>query len=146
MKTNDSLAFAVVTGCLRISKESIFTGLNNLKIISVTNDSYGEFWGFIQDEVHHLADFYGLSQNMPMIRNWYDGYLFSGSHVYNPWKKCKANSRHTRGTLLPAVVFYMKMLLIHIIAIICNTAIIRWKCISNFINTDRTIRISAELA
>ena len=102
LKTNDSLSFAVVTGCLRISKESIFTGLNNLKIISVTNDSYGEFWGFTQNEVESLMDFYGLSKNMPLIRDWYDGYLFGDSHVYNPWSVINyIDSCHKNPNTLP---------------------------------------------
>lgn len=85
LKTNANLAFAVVTGCLRISKESIFTGLNNLKIISVTDDLYSEHFGFTQKEVESMLDFYGLWGNKQKVREWYDGYLFGNTEVYNPW-------------------------------------------------------------
>ena len=85
LKTNDSLQFAVITGCLRISRESIFTGLNNLKINSVLDESYSEFFGFIQDEIDSLLSFYGISQKKEEIKEWYNGYLFGGTEVYNPW-------------------------------------------------------------
>ena len=85
LKTNDSLAFAVVTGCLRISRESIFTGLNNLEINSITTALYGENFGFIQSEVEALLDFYGLKENMDTVQQWYDGYRFGNAEVYNPW-------------------------------------------------------------
>ena len=79
------MAFAVVTGCLRISRESIFTGLNNLKIMSITDDSYSEYFGFTQQEVDQMLDFYGLSENTETVRQWYDGYCFGNTEVYNPW-------------------------------------------------------------
>ncbi len=85
LKTNDSLQFAVITGCLRISRESIFTGLNNLKINSVLDESYSEFFGFIQDEIDSLLSFYNISQKKEEIKEWYNGYLFGGTEVYNPW-------------------------------------------------------------
>lgn len=85
LKTNENMAFAVVTGCLRISRESIFTGLNNLKIISITDDSYSEYFGFTQQEVDQMLDFYGLSENTETVRQWYDGYCFGNTEVYNPW-------------------------------------------------------------
>ena len=85
LKTNDSLQFAVITGCLRISRESIFTGLNNLKINSVLDESYSEFFGFIQDEIDSLLSFYGISQKKEEIKEWYNGYLFGDTEVYNPW-------------------------------------------------------------
>ena len=85
LKTNDSLQFAVVTGCLRISRESIFTGLNNLKINSVLNESYAEHFGFIQEEVDGLLSFYSIEQRRAEIKEWYDGYLFGYTEVYNPW-------------------------------------------------------------
>lgn len=84
-KTNDNLEFAVITGCLRISKESIFTGLNNLKIISITNPTYGEHFGFTEQEVAEMLHFYKRDSSMDIIRKWYDGYIFGDTEVYNPW-------------------------------------------------------------
>ena len=71
LKTNNSLEFAVLTGCLRISKESIFTGLNNLNIISILNDRYAEYFGFSDDEVKELAKYYELEEKYPLIKDWY---------------------------------------------------------------------------
>ncbi|OUQ48225.1 AAA family ATPase [Lachnoclostridium sp. An118] len=85
LKTNDNLAFAVVTGCLRISRESIFTGLNNLEINSITTALYGENFGFTQPEVEALLSFYGLEENRDTVQQWYDGYKFGNAEVYNPW-------------------------------------------------------------
>ena len=85
LKSNDSLEFAVITGCLRISKESIFTGLNNLKIISVLSQSYAEYFGFTPNEVQEMLTFYHLSEKQEEIGRWYDGYLFGETEVYNPW-------------------------------------------------------------
>lgn len=85
LKTNDSLAFAVITGCLRISKESIFTGLNNLEIISVLNDNYAEHFGFTQKEVERMLVYYQISERNGEVRQWYDGYIFGSTEVYNPW-------------------------------------------------------------
>ena len=85
LKTNDNLEFAVVTGCLRISKESIFTGLNNLKVISITSQTYAEHFGFTQEEVEQMLRDYGLEENVETVRKWYDGYRFGDAEVYNPW-------------------------------------------------------------
>ena len=99
LKTNGNLEFAVVTGCLRISRESIFTGLNNLKIISVTGESYAEYFGFTQQEVEKMLDFYGLRENEETVRQWYDGYRFGNTEVYNPWsvinyvESCRENKQ-----------------------------------------------------
>lgn len=84
-KTNDSLEFAVITGCLRISKESIFTGLNNLKINSILNQNYAEYFGFTQREVEQMLIDYNLSEKVSEVKEWYDGYLFGETEVYNPW-------------------------------------------------------------
>lgn len=84
-KTNDYLEFAVITGCLRISKESIFTGLNNLKINSILSDNYGEFFGFTGDEVKSMLAYYQLESKYEEVKEWYDGYIFGSSNVYNPW-------------------------------------------------------------
>ena len=83
LKTNPALEFSVITGCLRISKESIFTGLNNLETNSILSNTYSEFFGFVQDEVDELVDFYGLAEKKPDIKRWYDGYLFGKTEVYN---------------------------------------------------------------
>ncbi len=85
LKTNDSLYFAVLTGCLRISKESIFTGLNNLKVHTISDVRYDEFFGFTDEEVDELLAFYGLSAYKEIIRDWYDGYQFGAAKVYCPW-------------------------------------------------------------
>lgn len=85
LKTNDNLEFAVVTGCLRISKESIFTGLNNLKIISILSLDYAEYFGFTQSEVEEMLVYYGLEHKLEEVREWYNGYVFGDTQVYNPW-------------------------------------------------------------
>lgn len=85
LKTNPHLEFAVLTGCLRISKESIFTGMNNLKIISILNEKYDEYFGFTDEEVKRLCADYGVSEKYETIREWYNGYLFGSANVYNPW-------------------------------------------------------------
>jgi len=85
LKTNEGLNFAVVTGCLRISRESIFTGLNNLNVISIMSGQYSECFGFSQAEVDRLLAEYDLCQEANVIKKWYDGYLFGQTNVYNPW-------------------------------------------------------------
>jgi len=89
LKTNNSLEFAVITGCLRISKESIFTGLNNLNIISILNDNYSEHFGFVEDEVKGLLKQYDLEDLFEKVKEWYDGYTFGETSVYNPWSLIK---------------------------------------------------------
>lgn len=85
LKSNEFLQFAVLTGCLRISKESIFTGLNNLKTYAITDSKCDEYFGFIDEEVFELLDYYGLSDHIDTIREWYDGYHFGKKSVYCPW-------------------------------------------------------------
>ena len=85
LKTNESLYFAVLTGCLRISKESIFTGLNNLKVHTISDIRYDEYFGFTDAEVDEMLKFYGLSSYKDVIRDWYDGYRFGDTEVYCPW-------------------------------------------------------------
>lgn len=85
LKTNDSLYFAVLTGCLRISKESIFTGLNNLKVHTISDVRYDEYFGFTNSDVNELLEFYDLSSHKSVIRDWYDGYCFGNTEVYCPW-------------------------------------------------------------
>ena len=85
LKTNSSLEFSVITGCLRISKESIFTGLNNLKIISILDDRYAEHFGFTDDEVIKICEDYNIQQKYETIKQWFNGYIFGETNVYNPW-------------------------------------------------------------
>lgn len=85
LKTNPCLDFSVLTGCLRISRESIFTGLNNLEIISILSHLYSEYFGFTQEEANQMLDYYGLFSKKDDMKAWYDGYRFGDSEVYNPW-------------------------------------------------------------
>lgn len=85
LKTNDSLHFAVLTGCLRVAKESIFTGLNNPKILSITTLRFDEYFGFTDDEVRKMLEYYGLERYYGEIKEWYDGYRFGNVDVYCPW-------------------------------------------------------------
>lgn len=85
LKTNEYLKFAVITGCLRISKESIFTGVNNFVCYSVTSRRFSQYFGFTQDEVAKLLDDFGQSDKMDLVRNWYDGYIFGNTEVFCPW-------------------------------------------------------------
>ena len=84
-KTNDSLEFAVLTGCLRISKESIFTGLNNFNVYTVKDVQYNEYFGFSDAEVRKLLEYYGFTEKYDVIKKWYDGYRFGELEVYCPW-------------------------------------------------------------
>ncbi len=85
LKTNPCLEFAVITGCLRISRESIFTGLNNLEIISIMRNDYSEYFGFVKTEVDTMLTSYGMKEHRQIVQKWYDGYLFGNAEVYNPW-------------------------------------------------------------
>ncbi|MCI8862736.1 MAG: AAA family ATPase [Lachnospiraceae bacterium] len=85
LKTNDSLQFAVLTGCLRVAKESIFTGLNNLRVLSITGVQFDEYFGFTDREVRELLKFYSLENKYDAIKEWYDGYRFGNKDVYCPW-------------------------------------------------------------
>ena len=85
LKTNDFLQFAVLTGCLRVSKESIFTGLNNFKVLSITDSRFDEHFGFTDAEVKTLLDDYNLTAHYSETREWYDGYRFGSVDVYCPW-------------------------------------------------------------
>ena len=93
LKTNDFLQFAVLTGCLRISKESIFTGLNNFEVLSILNVQYDECFGFTDTEVKKILSDYNLSDHYLQIREWYDGYRFGNTDIYCPWdviRYCKS--------------------------------------------------------
>lgn len=85
LKTNDSLSFAMLTGCLRVSKESIFTGLNNFKILSITDTRFDEQFGFTDTEVRKLLLDYHLEDRFEEVKEWYDGYRFGNADVYCPW-------------------------------------------------------------
>ena len=84
LKTNDYLKFACMTGILRVLKESIFSGLNNLKIYSILDKQYSEYFGFLPNEVEALLEEYGV-EDREEVKNWYDGYNFAGTEIYNPW-------------------------------------------------------------
>ena len=94
LKTNDALELAVVTGCLRISRESIFTGLNNLNTISIRSGSFSEAFGFTEEETMQLLSDYGMDEKAEEVREWYDGYLFGDSDIYNPWSLTKYVYEH----------------------------------------------------
>lgn len=85
LKTNEFLQFAVLTGCLRVSKESIFTGLNNFKVLSITDNRFDEQFGFTDDEVKQLLAAYNLADHLEETKAWYDGYRFGAADVYCPW-------------------------------------------------------------
>ena len=85
LKTNDALEKGIMTGCLRISKESIFTGLNNFSSYSVLNNISNEYFGFTEGEVKQMLDDYDLSDSMDEVKEWYDGYMFGNLEIYNPW-------------------------------------------------------------
>ena len=85
LKTNEYLKFAAVTGCLRISKESIFTGVNNFACYSITNRKFSEYFGFTKNEVDAMLCEFGIHDKMKLIREWYDGYIFGNTEVFCPW-------------------------------------------------------------
>ena len=84
-KTNDSLKFAVLTGCLRISKESIFTGINNFSVYTVKDVQFHEYFGFTDMEVRQMLEYYGFMENYDIMKEWYDGYHFNSLDIYCPW-------------------------------------------------------------
>lgn len=96
LKTNDALEFAVITGCLRISKDtegvpgqSIFTGMNNLEVNSIRNNAFAEAFGFTQAETEQMLADYGIAERIPEAKEWYNGYLFGQTEIYNPWSIVK---------------------------------------------------------
>jgi hypothetical protein len=93
LKSNNSLHFAVMTGCLRVSKESIFTGLNNLNVMTITDEYFSDVFGFTEEEVLKLLKYYDCEMAIDTMREWYDGYYFGTSQIYCPWdviKYCQA--------------------------------------------------------
>ena len=102
LKTNPYLERSVITGCLRISKESIFTGLNNLETDSVLHTRYGDSFGFTQEEVEAMLAYYDLNEQLEEVKKWYDGYLFNNFEIYNPWSILKyVNDRKDHVTQFP---------------------------------------------
>ena len=101
LKTNDSLKFAVLTGCMRISKESIFTGLNNFKTNSILDEEYDETFGFVDDEVKEMLHYYGQDTHYETVKEWYDGYRFGNADVYCPWDVINYCDAHRRNPMLP---------------------------------------------
>ncbi|MCC8110668.1 MAG: AAA family ATPase, partial [Ruminococcus sp.] len=85
LKTNPYLEFGVLTGCLRISKESIFTGLNNLKVHTITDSIFSKYFGFTEKEVKKIAEDFQIQDKFDEMKEWYDGYLFGETEIYNPW-------------------------------------------------------------
>ena len=115
LKTNDALEKGIMTGCLRISKESIFTGLNNFTSYSILNNIGNEYFGFNENEVKQLLEDYQLSSYMNEVKEWYDGYLFGNTEIYNPWSTlmyvdCKLNSSITN--LFPSGQIPVEMILL----------------------------------
>ena len=101
LKTNSSLKFAVLTGCLRVAKESIFTGLNNFKTNSILDDEYDETFGFVDDEVKEMLHYYGQDTHYETVKEWYDGYRFGNADVYCPWDVINYCDAHRRNPMLP---------------------------------------------
>ncbi len=85
LKTNSSLEMAVLTGCLRVSKESLFTGLNNPQINSIQSGEFSEYFGFTEQEVRNMTEYFEIPEKFPVIKEWYDGYRFGITEIYNPW-------------------------------------------------------------
>ena len=94
LKTNSSLKFAVLTGCLRVAKESIFTGLNNFKMFPITKVAFDEYFGFTDSEIREMLSYYGMEQKYDTVREWYDGYRFGKVDVYCPWDVINYCSDH----------------------------------------------------
>lgn len=101
LKTNSSLKFAVLTGCLRVAKESIFTGLNNFKTNSILDEEYDETFGFVDDEVKEMLHYYGQDTHYETVKEWYDGYRFGNADVYCPWDVINYCDAHRRNPKLP---------------------------------------------
>lgn len=100
LKTNEYLQFAVLTGCLRISKESIFTGMNNFNVLSITDARFDEQFGFTEAEVEQLLTYYDLEARLPEMKEWYDGYRFGNADVYCPWDiSCGLTLRRSRSPI-----------------------------------------------
>ena len=104
LKTNEYLEFAVLTGCLRVSKESIFTGLNNFKVMGISDTRFAEYFGFTDSEVMDMLEYYGLEDKYALFKEWYDGYRFGNTEIYCPWdvvNQCKLLCEDSRAPMQP---------------------------------------------
>lgn len=106
-KTNEYLQFAIVTGCLRISKESIFTGLNNLDVKAVTDVQYSQYFGFTDAETREMLEYYGMTGLYNEVKKWYDGYLFGKINVYCPWDVVNYVRDHLFDKDIPAKMYWV---------------------------------------
>ncbi len=100
LKTNNSLQFSVLTGCLRIAKESIFTGLNNFKVYSIVDSAFDEYFGFTDEEVCSMLRYYGMEEEYETVKAWYDGYVFGDKQIYCPWDVINYCADHAEKTNL----------------------------------------------
>ena len=107
VKTNTSMAFAVLTGCLRVSKESIFTGFNNPDVYSVMEHKFADAFGFTEQEVQQMTQDYQLEDRFGEIKEWYDGYCFGGTEIYNPWSVLKYIQQVTDGAQVAAKPYWV---------------------------------------
>lgn len=107
LKTNDSLKFAVLTGCLRVARESIFTGLNNFNIYSITDVDFDENFGFIDEEVRKMLRYYGQDEHYETVKEWYDGYRFGNADVYCPWDVINYCKFHIHNPTLPPENYWL---------------------------------------
>ena len=107
LKTNENLKFAVLTGCLRVAKESIFTGLNNFKVFSITDVDFDENFGFSEHEVKEMLQYYGLSKHNDTVKEWYDGYRFGNVDVYCPWDVVNYCDAHINNPGMPPKNYWL---------------------------------------
>ena len=106
LKTNTSLERGVLTGCLQIAKESIFTGLNNFTVRSITSQYGGEYFGFTQNEINETLNYYNLNDKKEEMKEWYDGYLFGEKEIYNPWSSMNYILELLGNIEYPAISFW----------------------------------------
>lgn len=107
MKANKNLYFAVLTGCLRVAKESIFTGLNNFNVLSITDVAFDEYFGFTDDEVKQLLHYYRMEEKYEVVKEWYDGYRFGNVDVYCPWDVICYCSKQRHNRSLPPQNYWL---------------------------------------
>lgn len=107
LKTNRYLRYAVLTGCLRVSRESIFTGLNNLDVKTITDVAYSGYFGFTDSEVKKLLEYYNMDSLYTEVKEWYDGYLFGKTNVYCPWDVINYASDHLADMEVPAKMYWV---------------------------------------
>ena len=107
LKTNSNLRFAVITGCLRISKESIFTGINNFTVHSVSDSDYGEYFGFTDQEVRELLSYYEMEELYLVVKEWYDGYQFAKEEIYCPWDVLNYIREHIGDRNVPPKLYWI---------------------------------------